>query len=67
MQNEKYFTKKEIYHEFGLSKATFYRLLRQLGFTYYRKLLSPSDAEELRRALRSKTDRIPSKHVHETN
>lgn len=67
MQNEKYLTKKEIIQEFGLSKATFYRLLRQLGFTCSRKLLSPSDAEELRRALRSKTDRIPSQHVDETN
>lgn len=67
MQNEKYFTKKEIIHEFGLSKATFYRLLRQLGFTCSRRLLSPSDAEELRRALRSKTDRIPSRDIGETN
>jgi len=67
MQNEKYLTKKEIIQEFGFSKATFYRLLNQLGFTCTRKLLSPTEAEELRHALRTKTDKIASNQNSETH
>lgn len=54
MQNEKYICKKQIIQEFGISKATFYRILKQLDITVSGKMLSPREAEGLREALRNK-------------
>jgi hypothetical protein len=53
MQEKYYKSKKQIIVETGLSKATFYRIIRRLGIPISRKLLSPTEAENLREALRS--------------
>jgi len=54
MLDEKYSCKKQIIQEFGMSKSTFYRILKQLGISVSGKLLSPLEAEGLRQALRNK-------------
>lgn len=51
MRSEKYICKKQIFEEFGISKATFYRYMKRHGIAVSRHLLSPAEAEQLRSAL----------------
>lgn len=52
MPDDKFLCKKQIFQEFGISKSTFYRLVKILGLHIERRLLSPTEAENLRNVLR---------------
>lgn len=52
MLENKFLCKKQIFQEFGISKSTFYRLVKILGLHIERRLLSPTEAENLRNVLR---------------
>jgi len=54
MKNDKYICKKQLFEEFGISKATFYRFVKRLGIAVSGQMLSPDEAEQLREALRQK-------------
>lgn len=51
MDNNKYICKKQIFEEFGISKATFYRFVKRHGIPVSRRLLSPTEATQLRKVL----------------
>ena len=48
MENQKFKTKLELIQELGISRATFYRLLKKKNIKTSRQVLSPRDENELR-------------------
>ena len=51
MNNPKFKTKREFIEEIGLSKSTFYRLIKKKNIPLTSELLSPKEEQELRNAL----------------
>ena len=51
MNISRFQSKKELIQELGISKATFYRRLKQLNLTISRYLLTPNEADQIRNIL----------------
>jgi len=51
METPKFKTTRDLIYELGLSKSTFYRLLRKKQITKSRELLCPKTETEIRKAL----------------
>ncbi|MBK7939347.1 MAG: hypothetical protein IPJ82_20690 [Lewinellaceae bacterium] len=51
METRKFITKEELYTRLGLSKSTFYRLVKKRGIVLPPGLLSPEDQDWLCKAI----------------
>jgi hypothetical protein len=66
MESLKFKTKRQFIEEIGLSKSSFYRLVRKKKVDIYPELLSPAEEAKLRKAL-GLTPQSPSEQARGTD